>query len=47
MLLNMEESLYPATRFYLIDNHLSNEGVRLHMQRVVPALRKMLKSGMH
>ena len=43
----MEESLYPATRFYLIDNHLSNEGVRLHMQRVVPALRKMLKSGMH
>ena len=38
VLLDIEESLYPATRFYLIDNHLSNEGVRLHMQKILPAL---------
>lgn len=42
-LLEMEDSLYPATSFYLIDNHLSTKGVQVHMDKVVPALEKYLQ----
>ena len=44
VVLGMEESLYPATLFYLIDNHLSDEGVRLHMQHLLPGLREALEA---
>lgn len=40
MLIDLEESLYPGQYFYLIDNHLSNEGVYLHTQKIIQALRK-------
>ena len=44
VLLDMEDSLYPATQFYLIDNHLSSAGVSVHMQKILPALREALGS---
>ena len=37
-LLSIEDSLYPGWQCYLIDNHLSDEGVRLHMDRILRAL---------
>lgn len=42
VILPIEDSLYPATLCYLIDNHLSDEGVRQHMARFLPALQAAL-----
>lgn len=45
VVLGMEESFYPATRFYLIDNHLSSEGVEIHTRRVIRGLRAHWEKG--
>lgn len=42
VLLDMEETLYPGTYFYLIDNHLSTEGVNLYMKHFISAMQKRL-----
>lgn len=44
MLIDLEESLYAGQYFYLIDNHLSDEGVYLHTQKIIQALRE---AGLH
>ena len=41
-LLTLADSLYPAQQCYLIDNHLSDEGVQLHMKKILPALTALL-----
>ena len=41
---SMEDSLMPGTCFYLIDSHLSSDGVRQHTQRVIQALKPWLGS---
>ena len=41
---SLEDSLMSGTYFYLIDSHLSSEGVRLHTQRIVKALKPWLES---
>ena len=38
---DIEEGLFPGTACYLIDNHLSDEGVRTHMENVLRALKEM------
>lgn len=40
-LLELEDSLYPGTFFYLIDSHLNDEGLYLHSKRVIQALRAL------
>lgn len=38
LLLDIEDSLYPGQYFYLIDNHLSDDGAYLHTRRIIQAL---------
>lgn len=38
LLLDIEESLYPGQYFYLIDNHLSDDGVYLHTKKIIQSL---------
>ena len=40
----LEDSLMSGTYFYLIDSHLSSEGVRLHTRRIVKALEPWLET---
>lgn len=39
----IEESLYPGTLFYLIDSHLSTEGVRIRTERIIDDLRAQME----
>lgn len=38
LLLDIEDSLYPGQYFYLIDNHLSDDGVYLHTKKIIQSL---------
>jgi hypothetical protein len=41
-LLSIEDSLYYGWQCYLIDNHLSDEGVKIHMYKIQSALAEQL-----
>ena len=38
VIMDIEESLYAGQYFYLIDNHLSDEGVYMHNRKIIDAL---------
>lgn len=40
---DIEESLYPGTLFYLIDSHLSTEGVVIRTERIIEDLKKQFR----
>ena len=44
VIIDIEESLYPGTLFYLIDSHLCDEGVYRHTSLMIQALKNMLRS---
>ena len=39
---DIEDSFYPAYDFYLIDNHLTNDGAKLRTEKTITALKKLL-----
>ncbi|MCR5491579.1 MAG: hypothetical protein K6F32_05580 [Bacilli bacterium] len=38
----LEESLYQAKYFYLIDNHLTNDGARIHTEKLIANLKPLI-----
>ena len=44
VIIDIEDSLYPGTLFYLIDSHLCDEGVYRHTNRMIQALKNELRN---